>query len=392
MRDLEIVIVDGVRTPIGRFGGTLKDMPATELGAVAIREILRRTGVPPRDIDWVFMGIAAPDGVGEVPARHAALDAGIPISVPCMTFSAACTSALFAVSTAYRMIRGGDAGVAIAGGMESMSMNPHLLYGIRWGTGYGDAKLVDGTKLALTDPIEKVQMGVFGDVVAEEKGITREEMDRWSYISQSRYAKAKEEGKFAEEIVPVEVKTRKGAIAFGEDEHPRPDTTVETLAKLRPVFKEGGAITAGNAPGINDGAGCVMLMSREEADKRGLEPLATILSCATVSDEPKNIPVVPALTAEKAIKAAGLEVADIDLFEFNEAFAMVALLAIKMLGVDEEKVNVNGGAIACGHPVGFTGVRILMTLAYELRRRGGGLGVASLCGVGSQGEAVVIKV
>ena len=389
---MDIVIVDGARTPIGRFGGTLKDVPATELAAITVRELVNRTGVAPDDIDWVLMGIAAPDGAGEVPARHVALDAGLPVNVTCMTFSAACTSALFAANTAFRMIRDGDAKIVIAGGMESMSMNPHLLYGIRWGVGYGDAKLVDGTKLALTDPIEKVQMGVFGDVVAEEKSVTREEMDRWSHISQQRYAKAKEEGKFADEIVPVEVKARKGTITFSEDEHPRPETTPETLAKLRPVFREGGCITAGNAPGINDGAGCVMLMSREEAEKRGLKPLATILSYATFADEPKNIPIVPALTTRKAVEAAGLKVEDIDLFEFNEAFAMVALLAIKMLGIDEEKVNVNGGSIACGHPVGFTGVRILMTLAYELRRRGGGLGVASLCGVGSQGEATVIKV
>ena len=389
---MDIVIVDGARTPIGRFGGTLKDVPATELAAITVRELVNRTGVAPDDIDWVLMGIAAPDGAGEVPARHVALDAGLPVNVTCMTFSAACTSALFAANTAFRMIRDGDAKIVIAGGMESMSMNPHLLYGIRWGVGYGDAKLVDGTKLALTDPIEKVQMGVFGDVVAEEKSVTREEMDRWSHISQQRYAKAKEEGKFADEIVPVEVKARKGTITFSEDEHPRPETTPETLAKLRPVFREGGCITAGNAPGINDGAGCVMIMSREEAEKRGLKPLATILSYATFADEPKNIPIVPALTTRKAVEAAGLKVEDIDLFEFNEAFAMVALLAIKMLGIDEEKVNVNGGSIACGHPVGFTGVRILMTLAYELRRRGGGLGVASLCGVGSQGEATVIKV
>ena len=389
---MEIVIVDGVRTPIGRFGGTLKGIPATELGAVTVREILKRTGVAPEDVDWVLMGIAAPDGAGEVPARHVALDAGLPKEVCCMTFSAACTSALYAVNTAFRMVKSGDASVVIAGGMESMSMNPHLLYGIRWGVGYGDAKLVDGTKLALTDPVEEVQMGVFGDVVAEEQGISREEMDRWAYISQTRYAKAREEGKFADEIVPVEVKTRKGVITFAEDEHPRPETTPETLAKLRPVFKEGGSITAGNAPGINDGAGCVMIMSREEAENRGLKPLAALLSYATVADEPKNIPIVPALTTRKAIEAAGLKVEDIDLFELNEAFAMVALLAIKMLGVNDEKVNVNGGAIACGHPVGFTGVRILMTLAYELRRRGGGLGVASLCGVGSQGEATVIKV
>lgn len=389
---MEVVVVDGVRTPIGRFGGTLKDVPATELGAITVREILKRTGVPPEDIDWVLMGIAAPDGVGEVPARHVALEAGLPKHVCCMTFSAACTSALFAVNTAHRMIRDGDARIIIAGGMESMSMNPHLLYGVRWGIGYGDAKLVDGTKLALTDPIEKVQMGYFGDVVAEEQGISREEQDRWAYISQMRYAKAREEGKFAEEIVPVEVKTRKGSIIFSEDEHPRPDTTLEALARLKPVFREGGCITAGNAPGINDGAGCVMVMSREEAEKRGLKPLATLLSYATVADEPKNIPIVPALTARKAIEAAGLRVEEIDLFEFNEAFAMVTLLAMRMLNLPEDKVNVNGGAIACGHPVGFTGVRILMTLAYELRRRGGGLGVASLCGVGSQGEAAVIRV
>lgn len=389
----EVVIVSAARTPIGRFGGSLKDFTAPQLGGMAIEEVIRRTSLPKEEVEWVLMGIADPNGVGEVPARHAALLAGLPKEVCCMAFSAACTSALFAVNTGYRMIRDGDAEIVIAGGMESMTNNPHLLYGARWGVGYGDAKLVDGTRLALTCPVGKVQMGVYGDMVSKEQGVSREEMDEWALISQQRYAQAKEAGKFADEIFPVTIPQKKGEpIIFSEDEFPRPNTTLEALAALKPVFSPEGMITAGNAPGINDGAGAVLLMTEERAREKGLEPLAKIISYATVADEPKNIPIVPALTVRKALDRAGIKVEEVDLFELNEAFAAVAVIAVRMLGVGRERVNVNGGAVAVGHPVGFTGVRILMTLAYELKRRGGGIGVASLCGVGSQGEATVIRV
>ncbi len=388
----EVVIVEGCRTPVGRFGGMLKDFSAPRLGGLAITELMRRSGVRGVDVDWVLMGIADPNGVGEVPARQAALLGGLPESVCCMTFSAACTSALFAVNTGRRLIADGEADIVIAGGMESMTNNPHLLYGARFGLGYGDVRLVDGTKLALTCPIADVQMGVYGDLVSNEKGVTRADMDGWALLSQRRYQEAKNAGKFADEIGPVELAGKKGPVIISDDEPPRPEITLEALANLKPAFSAEGKLTAGNSPGICDGAGCVLLMAREVAEARKIAPPASIISYATVAHEPKNIPIVPALTVRKALDRAGIDLEHVDLFELNEAFAAVTLISMRMLGIDAERVNVNGGAIAIGHPVGFTGVRILMTLAYELKRRGGGIGVASLCGVGSQGEATVIKV
>ncbi len=388
----EVMIVEACRTPVGRFGGALKDLSAPQLGGLAIAELLKRSGLSGDEVDWVLMGIADPNGVGEVPARHAALMGGLPQSVPAMTFSAACTSALYAVNTAWRLIADGDADVVIAGGMESMTNNPHLLYGARFGLGYGDAKLVDGTKLALTCPVGDVQMGVYGDIVSQEQGVTRADMDDWALLSQQRYQEARAAGKFAEEIFAVEVRGKKGPAIIADDEPPRPDVTLEALAKLKPAFSPEGMLTAGNSPGICDGAGCVLLMASEIAEAKGIRPLASIISRATVAHDPKNIPIVPALTARKALDRADIAPQEVDLFELNEAFAAVTLISMRMLGIEADRVNVNGGAVAIGHPVGFTGVRILMTLAYELGRRGGGIGVASLCGVGSQGEATVIKV
>jgi len=388
----EVMIVEACRTPVGRFGGALKDLSAPQLGGLAIAELLKRSGLSGDEVDWVLMGIADPNGVGEVPARHAALMGGLPQSVPAMTFSAACTSALYAVNTAWRLIAEGDADVVIAGGMESMTNNPHLLYGARFGLGYGDTKLVDGTKLALTCPVGDVQMGVYGDIVSQEQGVTRADMDDWALLSQQRYREARAAGKFDEEIFSVEVRGKKGPAIIADDEPPRPDVTLEALAKLKPAFSPEGMLTAGNSPGICDGAGCVLLMASEIAEAKGIRPLASIISRATVAHDPKNIPIVPALTARKALDRAGIALQEVDLFELNEAFAAVTLISMRMLGIEADRVNVNGGAVAIGHPVGFTGVRILMTLAYELGRRGGGIGVASLCGVGSQGEATVIKV
>jgi len=388
----EVMIVEACRTPVGRFGGALKDLSAPQLGGLAIAELLKRSGLSGDEVDWVLMGIADPNGVGEVPARHAALMGGLPQSVPAMTFSAACTSALYAVNTAWRLIAEGDADVVIAGGMESMTNNPHLLYGARSGLGYGDTKLVDGTKLALTCPVGDVQMGVYGDIVSQEQGVTRADMDDWALLSQQRYREARAAGKFDEEIFSVEVRGKKGPAIIADDEPPRPDVTLEALAKLKPAFSPEGMLTAGNSPGICDGAGCVLLMASEIAEAKGIRPLASIISRATVAHDPKNIPIVPALTARKALDRAGIALQEVDLFELNEAFAAVTLISMRMLGIEADRVNVNGGAVAIGHPVGFTGVRILMTLAYELGRRGGGIGVASLCGVGSQGEATVIKV
>ena len=388
-----VVVVEAARTPIGKFGGALKDFSAPQLGGLAIEEVIKRSGLPKEEVEWVLMGIADPNGVGEVPARQSSMLAGLPKGTCGMTFSAACTSSLYAINTGYRMIRDGDAQVVIAGGMESMTNNPHMIYGARWGLGYRDAKVVDGTKVCLTCPMGNVLMGVYGDIVSKEKGVTRKQMDEWAVISQQRYGVARKAGKFADEIFTVPIPQKKGdPIIFKEDESPRPSTTMETLAQLKPAFSKDGLISAGNAPSINDGAGALLLMAEETAKKKGLKPLAKIISYATVADEPKNIPIVPALTVRKALNRAGIKVEEVDLFELNEAFAAVSIIAMGMLNVDPSKVNVNGGAIATGHPVGFTGSRILMTLIYELRRRGGGLGVASLCGVGSQGEATVVRV
>lgn len=388
-----VVIVEAARTPIGKFGGALKDFSAPQLGGLAIKEVIKRSGIPGEKVEWVLMGIADPNGVGEVPARQSSMLAGLPKETCAMTFSAACTSSLYAINTGYRLIRDGDAEVVIAGGMESMTNNPHLIYGARWGLGYRDATLVDGTKVCLTCPMGNVLMGVYGDIVSKEKGVTREQMDAWAVISQQRYEDARRAGKFADEIFAVSIPHKKGnPIMFSEDESPRPSTTIESLTQLKPAFSGDGLISAGNAPSINDGAGAIMLMTEQAALAHGLTPLAQILSYATVADEPKNIPIVPALTVRKALKRVGIKVEDVDLFELNEAFAAVSIIAMEMLKVGKDKVNVNGGAIATGHPVGFTGSRILMTLVYELRRRGGGVGVASLCGVGSQGEATVVRV
>ncbi len=389
----DVVVVSAARTAVGKFGGTLKDIPAPELGAITAREVLKRVDCPPEEVDWVLMGSASADGMGEVPARQVGLKAGIPDTVPAMFLSAACTSGLFAVTLGARMIHDGEADIVLAGGMESMSGYPYLLYEARWGLRFRDATLVDGATLALECPEGHVQMGYYGDVVAEEEGLTREDQDEWALRSQQRWKAAQDAGRLKDEIVPVEIPRRKGdPVVFEVDEFPRPDSTLEGLAKLKPVFREDGTVTAGNAPGINDGAASLLLMSKEKAEKMGIEPMGTILSWGTAAGPPKNIPIVPSLVIDKVVKKAGLKMDEIDLFEINEAFAGVAVLTVKRLGIDSEKVNVDGGAVALGHPVGSTGVRILGHLIYELNRRGGGLGVAGLCGVGSQGEAVAVRV
>lgn len=389
----EVVIVSGARTAVGKFGGSLKDLTAPQLGAVTIAEVLKRADVSGADVDWVLMGAASADGMGEVPARNAALQAGLPEDVPAMFLSAACTSGLFGVSLGTMMIEAGKADVVVAGGMESMSNYPYLIRDARWGLKFRDSVLVDGCALALECPVNHVQMGYYGDVVAAEEGVSRAEQDEWALRSQLKWAEADEAGRLAEEIVPVEIPSRKGApVVFDHDEFPRPDSTNETLAGLKPAFQKEGTVTAGNAPGINDGAASVLLMSADKAKELGKKPLGTILSYGTVAGPPKNIPIVPSQVIAKVLADAGLSLDEIDLFEINEAFAAVSVITIRRLGIDPEKVNVDGGAVAIGHPVGATGVRILVHLLYELKRRGGGLGVAGLCGVGSQGEAVIVRV
>jgi len=388
----EVFVVAATRTPFGRFGGVLKDLTAVDLGAVAIREAVRQANVEGKAIDRVILGnCMGAVTLGQVPARQAALKAGLPDSVPTMAINTACTSALQAAGLGFDLIRHGEAEVIVAGGMESMSQVPYTLPQARWGYRLGHAQIVDALTNALTCPISGVHMGVFASQVAKEYGIGREEQDRWALRSQQRYQTAKAAGKFTDEIVPVEVETRKGKVVVNEDEQPRSDTTYEKLAALPPAFEPEGTVTAGNAPSLNDGAAALVLMSKQAVELQGSKPLARIVATANAAAAPKLINVVPALAAQNALQKAGLAVGDIDLWEINEAFAAVTLTAIKILGVDPELVNVNGGSVAIGHPVGATGARILMTLIYELRRRGEGLGLVTICGAGAHGYAMIVE-
>jgi acetyl-CoA C-acetyltransferase len=389
----EVFIVAATRTPFGRFGGTLKELTAAELGAVAISETVRRANVEGKAVNRVFLGnCMGAVTLGQVPARQAVLKAGLPDNVPTMAINTACTAALQAAGLGFGLIRNDEAEVVVAGGMESMSQVPYILPHARWGYRLGHGQIVDALTNALTCPISGVHMGVFASQVAQEHGIGRQQQDRWALRSQQRYQAAKAAGKFSDEITPVEVETRKGKVVVNEDEQPRPDTAYEKLAALPPAFKPEGTVTAGNAPGLNDGAAALVLVSRQVAEARGLKPLARIVAAAPASAAPHLINVVPALAAKKALQKASLTAGDIDLWEINEAFAAVTLTAIQVLGVDPELVNVNGGSVAIGHPVGATGARILMTLIYELRRRGGGMGLATICGAGANGYAMVVEV
>lgn len=388
------VIVSAVRTAFGAYGKSLKDVPATDLGAIVIREAVARAGIEGGMVDNVFMGMVVQAGAGQIPSRQATIKAGLPVEVPSDTINKVCASSLRAVNLADTLIRAGDAHIVVAGGMENMSRVPYYVEGARWGYRMGDGRLVDGMiKDGLWCAFGDCHMGVHGSRVAAEFGITRQAQDEWAYRSQMRAVAAIEKGLFKEEIVPVEVPQRKGPpVIFDTDEQPRPDTTLEKLAALRPVFEEDGTVTAGNAPGINDGASALVVMSEERARELGIEPLATIVSQGMASAEPPYLATVPALAAKVALDRAGLTVDDLAVIEVNEAFAAVALTSIKLGGWDPEKVNPNGGAIALGHPIGASGGRILMTLIYELRRRGGGYGLATICSGAAQGEATVVKV
>lgn len=391
---MKTVIVGAARTPFGKFGGALKDVSAVDLGAVAIRGALEKSGVGGDQVDEVIMGMVVQAGAGQVPSRQAARKAGLPWDVASQTVNKVCASGMRAVTMADQIIRVGDADIIVAGGMESMSNVPYALpqarYGMRMGDGtVRDLMMYDG----LTCPFDLVPMAVHGSNVAEEYGITREAQDAWAYRSQMRASEAVEKGVFDEEIVPVTIPQRKGdPIVVSRDEAPRPDTTLEGLAKLPPVYKKDGSITAGNAPGINDGAAAMVLMSEQKAAEMGIKPLATILGHAQVGAEAPYIATTPGLAINKLLQKTGVKLEQIDLFEVNEAFAAVVLTSGNIVGWDEEKVNVNGGAIALGHPIGASGARIIMHLAYELRRRGGGLGIAAICSGAAQGDAVLIKV
>lgn len=388
------VIVGGARTPFGKFGGALAPLTAAQLGGIAIKEALNRAGVEGKEVDEVIMGTVLQGGQGQLPSRQAMRHAGIPWETKTETINKVCASGMRSVTLGDMMIRLGEGEIIVAGGMESMSNAPYFLPNARWGMRMGDQKVVDMMVYdGLTCSFENVHMGTYGNRTAAKFELTREDQDRWAVKSHKRALKAIDEGKFAEEIVPVEVPQRKGdPVIVDQDEAPRRDTSLESLAKLRPVFDKDGTITAGNAPGVNDGAAAMVLMSEEKAKSLGKEPLATIIAHEEVAVEADRFPETPGIVINKLLEKTGYKLEDIDLFEVNEAFAAVTLASGKIAGLDPEKVNVNGGAVALGHPIGASGARIILTLAYELKRRGGGLGIASICSGGGQGDAVLIEV
>jgi acetyl-CoA C-acetyltransferase len=379
------VIVSAVRTPFGKLGGSLADKEATELGSIVIRAALDRAGIENDEVEYVIMGQVLQGGAGQAPARQASIGAGLPIEIGSDTINKVCASSIRAVEMADQMIRAGDHEVVVAGGMESMSNAPYVLKKARFGYRLGDGTLVDlMTHDGLTSTFDKRHMVEQASFVSRELGISREDQDRWALRSHERAIKAIDEGRFAEETVPVG--------DFSVDEGPRRDTSYEKLSKLKPVFDPEGTTTAGNAPGVNDGAAALVVTSEEFARKRGLEVLATIVSQAYVADEIAYLARTPAKAGEQALAKAGKRIGDVERVELNEAFSSVVLNSAKMLDVDPDKVNVNGGAVALGHPIGASGGRILSTMIYELRRNGGGLGLAAICSGGGQGDALLLEV
>ncbi|PKR77713.1 acetyl-CoA C-acyltransferase [Halalkalibacillus sediminis] len=388
------VIVAGARTPFGKFGGALAPLTAAQLGGIAIKEAMKRANIEPTEVNEVIMGSVLQGGQGQLPSRQAMRNAGIPWETKTETVNKVCASGMRSATLGDMMIRLGEEEVVIAGGMESMSNAPYFLPTARWGMRMGDQKAVDMmVHDGLTCSFENVHMGTYGNRTANKYELTREAQDEWAVRSHERAGKAIENGIFKEEIVPVEVPQRKkDPLLVDTDEAPRKGTTVESLAKLRPAFDKDGTITAGNAPGINDGAAAMVLMSEEKAKATGQTPLATIIAHEEVAVEADRFPETPGIVINKLLEKTDYTIDDIDLFEVNEAFAAVSLASGKIAGLDPEKVNVNGGAVALGHPIGASGARIVLTLAYELKRRGGGVGIASICSGGGQGDAVLIEV
>jgi len=387
------VILGSARTPIGKLGGALAAVDATSLGSVAIAAALERSGVAADRVEHVVIGTVIAAGQGQVPSRQAAHAAGIPVNVSSDTLNKACASGMRAVSLLDTSIRAGDIEVGVGGGMESMSRAPYLLDCARFGLRMGDATVHDAMlRDGLESPWSGKHMAAEATEVAAELEITRADMDRWALRSHQLATAAIDDGRMDEEIVPVTIQARKADVVVGADEAPRRDTTLETLAGLPAIFVEGGSHTAGNSPGVNDGACAIVVASSQWAQDNGHEPLATIVATAQAADEFPYLARTPALASRKALATAELDPAEIDLWEINEAFASVTLQSIRLLGIDEDRVNVNGGAIALGHPIGASGARILATLVHELRRRGGGLGCAAICSAGAQGDAVVVRV
>ena len=389
----KVVIASAARTPVGAYGGAFKTVTARELGAVAAKAAIERAGIKPEDIDESILGCVLQAGNGQNIARQIALDAGIPIEKPAMTLNIVCGSGLRSVSLAAQMILAGDCDVVLAGGTESMSNAPYLLTDERWGARMGDKKVVDEMiKDGLWDAFNDYHMGVTAENIAEKFGLTREEQDALAADSQQKAAKARAEGRFKDEIVPVEVKGRKGKVTVVDtDEYIRDGVTAESISGMKPAFKKDGTVTAANASGINDGAAMLVIMSEEKAKELGVEPLATIVSYATEGVEPEVMGTGPIPASRAALKKAGLEVKDMDLIEANEAFAAQAGAVAKELNFDMEKVNVNGGAIAIGHPIGASGARILTTLLYEMKKRNSKYGLATLCIGGGMGTALVVE-
>jgi acetyl-CoA C-acetyltransferase len=390
----QAVIVSAVRTPVGSFGGYFKDMGAPELGSHAIRAALERAQVAPEDVEEVVLGCVLQAGLGQNPARQAALLAGLPVEVPATTINMLCGSGLKSVTLASQMIRAGDADVVLAGGMENMSRAPYLVTTNRFGARMGDVQMIDSmTHDGLTDAFEHVHMGITAENVADEYSISREEQDEFAALSQQRAERAIEAGVFKEEIVPIEIPQKRGEPrVVDNDEFPRPGTTVEALAGLRAAFrKDGGTVTAGNASGVNDGAAAIVVMSERQARKRGLTPLGLVESYASVGVPPRIMGIGPIPAIRKALAKANLTVTDIDLFELNEAFAAQSLAVCRELDLPEDRVNPHGGAIALGHPIGASGGRILVTLLHEMTRSRLERGVAALCVGGGQGQAAVIR-
>jgi acetyl-CoA C-acetyltransferase len=378
------VIVSAVRTPFGRLGGGLAHLRATELGAIAIRAALERAGLDPEEVEYVVLGEVLQAGVGQAPARQAAVGGGIPKEVPADTINKVCASSIRAIEIADLMIRAGGHQVVVTGGMESMSNAPYLLPKARFGYRLGNGEVLDHMVFdGLTSTFDGLHMVAQASQVARELGISREEQDEWAWRSHRRAAAAQDEGRFADELVPV------GDVTA--DEGIRRDTTLEKLAALQPVVDPAGTTTAGNAPGVNDGASCVIVCSEEFAERRGLEPLARILAQGYVADDFAYLARTPARAGTQALERAGKTIGDVERVEINEAFASVAKNSTRMLGADEAIVNVNGGAVALGHPIGASGGRIVSTMVHELRRNGGGLGLAAICSGGGQGDALLIE-
>ena len=388
------VILEGARTPFGKLNGSLSGLSATELGGVAIKGALERANVQPEEVEHVLLGTVLQGGQGQLPSRQAARNANIPWQTSTETINKVCASGMRSVALADLLIRAGEKETIVAGGMESMSNAPYILPKARTGYRMGHGQLIDLMIYdGLTCSFTGVHMGTYGNRTAEELGLTREAQDQWALRSHERACAAIESGTLQEEIVPVEIVQRKGQpIVVSTDEAPRKDTSLEKLANLKPAFDKNGTITAGNAPGVNDGACALVLMSEEKAEKQGKKPLAKILANATVAVEAKDFPKTPGLVINLLLEKVGKTAKDIDLFEINEAFSAVTLASAQIAGLDLEKVNVNGGAVALGHPIGASGARIILTLAYELRRRGGGLGIAAICSGGGQGDAILIEV